>query len=221
MSAYPTPQPMARSFVVLGDSLSVWAFAPGETQPCKTCAWPTLLAAHDRDFVLIHNGAVAGNNTFQMISRFRRDVVAYPANMLIVLAGTNDVGQDYSVATIVANIHAIVRSAAGHGFQVVVLTIPPNNADRIMRLRRLRQTNAALINLGRTEGFQVIDIYSALVTDDGHLRRCYAAADGLHLSLAGEQKVAETVYAGLMAGPAPDASPSAPPWFGGDSGSGG
>jgi lysophospholipase L1-like esterase len=210
---YPTPRPMARSFVVMGDSLSAWAFAPGASSPCATCAWPELLAAHENDFVLVHNGAVAGNTTYQMVARLRRDVAPYRAKLLIVLAGTNDVGKNYDVSETLANVRTIVRSAKSRGMAVVVLTIPPNNTDRITQLARLRATNASLIRLGKTEGFEVVDIYSALALN-GRLNGAYAAADGLHLSLAGEQKVADTVYAQLMFGPvAPTARPTAPPWF--------
>jgi lysophospholipase L1-like esterase len=187
-----------RTFVVLGDSLSVWAFAPGASHPCKTCAWPTLLAVHQADFTLVHNGGVAGNTTTQMVARIRRDVLAYHADLLIVLAGTNDVGDDYYVSSTLANIRTIERSARTHGYAVVLLTMPPNNADTAGRLARLRATNAALFKMSKVEGFAVIDIYSPLATASGHLRPGYAAADGLHLSIAGEQKVAETVYAALM-----------------------
>jgi lysophospholipase L1-like esterase len=58
--------------------------------------------------------------------------------------------------------------------------------------------------LGEDEGIAVVDIYSALANAEGRLPAAYAAADGLHLSMRGEQVVADTVYARLTAGPAPD-----------------
>jgi lysophospholipase L1-like esterase len=186
--------------VVLGDSLSVWAFAPGASQPSKAFAWPALLAAHKADFTLVHNGSVAGNTTTQMVARFRRDVLTYDANLLIVLAGTNDFSDDYdySASSTLQNIRTIEQAARMHGFEVVLLTIPPNNVYAAGQRASLRAVNVGMVHMSGAEGFAVIDIYSPLATASGHLRPGYAAADGLHLSIAGEQKVAETVYAALM-----------------------
>ena len=191
-----------RSFVVLGDSLSIWAFAPRATRGSTSGAWPSLLAARDGDLTFLHNAAVPGDTTTQMLARLRRDVLAYHPDVLFVMGGTNDVGSGYSVATTVGNLRKIVEIAKARGIEVVLLTIPPNNAIRGYELKRLRAIDSALIGLGKAEGITVVDAYAALAAN-GRLPRAFVAADGLHLSMRGQQVLAAAVYARLNPPPAP------------------
>jgi lysophospholipase L1-like esterase len=191
------PAPKSRSFIVLGDSLSAWAFAPGRTKTSKTGAWPGLLAAEDSDIRLVHNAAVPGNTTAQMLARLRKDVLAYHPDILFVMGGTNDVGYGLAGSTTVTNIRRIVDTAKAQGIEVVLLTIPPNNDIPCRSVAKLRKTNVALKALGVAEGIDVIDVYAALATPSGRLPSAYAAADHLHLTLRGEAVVAATVYAAL------------------------
>ncbi len=186
-----------RGFVVLGDSLSAWSFEPGSFRSSGQGAWPYLLASMDPGLKLLHNAAVPGNTTSQMVWRFRRDVLAYEPDLLFVLGGTNDVELHWPVESTVADVRAIVRAAHAHGIEVVLLTIPPNNRLYSYERSWLRQTNAALRTMAAREGVLVVDSYSALVTSAGTLARCYAAADGLHLTKSAEQVIAREVYAAM------------------------
>jgi lysophospholipase L1-like esterase len=214
--AAPTGSPLPsiaagepRSFVALGDSLSVWSFTPGSRRLIRAGAWPYLLAALDPDLRLVHNAGVIGNNTSQMLGRLSRDVFAYHPDVLFVLGGTNDVGENFAVSTTVGNVRKIVRAAKARGIEVVLMTLPPSNSTSTSQLKRLRQTNAALIALGRAEGITVVDVYAALVTSSGRLIRADAATDGLHLNVRGEQVIAQTVFAAVTApaSPLPSATP--------------
>jgi len=203
-TAAPVPAP--RTFVVLGDSLSVWAFASHGTRASTTGAWPSLLAGMDSDLKLVHNAGVPGNTTTQMLARLRRDVFAYHPDILFVLGGTNDAGDDFAVSTTVANLRKIVEAARAQGIEVVLLTIPPNNALRSSRLARLRQTNTALIALGKADGITVSTSTRRLLgrrTASRGLRRRRRSAP----EHAGEEIVAATIYAQLTAAPAPQLAP--------------
>jgi lysophospholipase L1-like esterase len=191
--------------VVLGDSLSAWTFAPGSTIHTTSGVWPSLLAAQDPGLILANNAGIPANNTGQMLARLRRDVLDYDPDVLFLLGGTNDVGQDVPNSTAVANIRQIVETARGHGITVVLLTIPPANGDYAYRAQARQELNAALADLADQEGILLVDTYAALSTWDGHLAAEYAACDGLHLSQHGEQALADAVYLALHppAGPLP------------------
>jgi lysophospholipase L1-like esterase len=145
----------------------------------------------------VHNAAVPGNTTAQMLARLRKDVLAYHPDILFVMGGTNDVGYGLAGSTTVTNIRRIVDTAKAQGIEVVLLTIPPNNDIPCRSVPKLRKTNVALKALGVAEGIDVIDVYAALATPSGRLPSAYAAADHLHLTLRGEAVVAATVYAAL------------------------
>jgi lysophospholipase L1-like esterase len=189
-----------RTFVVLGDSLSTWAFAPGFTHPSDN-AWPRLLAALDPDLMLLHNSAVPGNTTAQMLARFRQDVLAYRPDVLFVMGGTNDVANGRPTSTTVANLRTIVESAKAAGIRVVLLTIPPNDGFGKNQLKKLRSINAALKRVGASERIAVVDAYQAVATSSGWLRKSCMAYDRLHLSQRGEEAVAAAVYERLSARP--------------------
>jgi acyl-CoA thioesterase I len=187
---------------VLGDSLSAWAFAPGSACGSASGTWPRVLAAMDSGLTLVHNGGVPGNTTSQMLARMQHDVLAYHPDVLFVLGGTNDVADDFAVSKTVANIRRIAQTATADGIEVVLLTVPPNDAMRGWELTRLREINAELLALGRAQGIVVVDVYAALASAGGRLPTAYAAADRLHLNLRGEATLAATVYAALTAPPA-------------------
>jgi lysophospholipase L1-like esterase len=145
----------------------------------------------------VNNAGIPGNTTSQMLSRLGRDVLAYKPDLLFVMGGTNDIGLDMSIANAVANIRRIVDTARANGITVVLMTVPPVDGDYAYRTANRAEYNADLATLAGQEGIMLVDVFSALVTEDGSLVPGYAAFDGLHLSQLGEQAVAETVYLSL------------------------
>jgi lysophospholipase L1-like esterase len=191
-----TPPGKPRRFVVLGDSLSYWAFPQSSSRP-SAAAWPYVLDSLASDLVLVHNSSVPGNTTSQMLARLKRDVFAYHPDVLFILGGTNDVSFDWPVATTVANLRAIIRSAKARGIEVVVLTVPPSNQLYSHEVRRLLQVNGGLKRVAAAEGVRVIDVFAALTNGNNYLPNAYVARDHLHLTVRGERVVAETVCQAL------------------------
>lgn len=189
------PARTAQTFVVLGDSLSVWAFSAHGTTPASGHAWPSLLAAQAPDLKLVFNAGVPGNNTTQMVARYRRDVQAHHPDVLFVMGGTNDIGERYCTCTVINNVRLIVKAAKSNGITVVLISIPPNNTSSMRT--PIRKVNAALAALAMTEGVAFVDVYSALVGARGHLASGYAARDGLHLTALGQSVLASTLYKSL------------------------
>jgi lysophospholipase L1-like esterase len=189
-----TAVPAPRRFVVLGDALSAWAFAPGATQPSTAGSWPSLLESRDPDLVLVKNAGVPSNTTAQMLARLGRDVLDYNPDVLFVFGGTNDVGTDQPVDRAVINIRRIVEAAKAAGITVVLMTVPPSNRDFERHQVAKSEYNSQLAALAQSEGVMLVDVFAALAAPDGSLVADYAAYDGLHLSTLGEQALADAVY---------------------------
>jgi len=198
-SLVPSTVPSAapRRFVVLGDSLSAWAFAPGSASPSTGGAWPEMLATEDPALILVNNAGVPGNTTAQMLARLQSDVLAFTPDLLFVLGGTNDIGYDVPASAVIANITQIVETAKARGIDVVLLTIPPANGQTELRRQARRDINADLATLAADEGILLVDVFSTLASPDENLADGYAAIDGLHLSIRGEQALADAVYRAL------------------------
>ncbi|MDL5351213.1 SGNH/GDSL hydrolase family protein [Microbacterium sp. zg-YB36] len=80
----------------------------------------------------LHNHGVGGNNTTQMLARVGASLSTAP-DVLHVMGGTNDVGQDVPTATSIANLTAMYDAAVAAGATLIRYTVPPrthNNNSR-------------------------------------------------------------------------------------------
>jgi lysophospholipase L1-like esterase len=182
-SAKPSATPAAAyRFVALGDSLTAWPTAS---------PWPSRLDAKDSRLTLVHNAGVPGDTTAQMLSRFKRDVVAYNPQVLFVLGGTNDMGKSISQATSIANLRAIIVAAQAKKMRVFLLTVPPQSSSSAAPV--INSFNAALLHLANSYRVVLIDIHAPLSTSTGVYQTKFTS-DGLHFNSLGAQTVANAVY---------------------------
>lgn len=178
----PTPAPIA-GLVTLGDSITAGA-------------WPGDIVAADGKVILLHNAGVGGNTTAQMLARLSTDVLAQSPDVVTVMGGTNDVGQNVPQETTIANLRAIVEAIKAANVKVVLLTIPPRTDPSFAA--PIRSLNATIQALAGSEGVALADIYPALAQADG----TYApglTADGVHPSVAGNAAIALVVEDALRA----------------------
>lgn len=129
-----------------------------------------------------------------MLYRLDRDVLDLHPDVLFILGGTNDVGYGVPDSVVVDNIRRIVEKAQSQGVSAILLTIPPNNQMYVSGRWHYTAINTGLAVLGQEEGILIVDVHSVLATPDGGLRGDYAAADGLHLSVSGEEAIADAVH---------------------------
>jgi lysophospholipase L1-like esterase len=179
--------PQKRSRVVfLGDSITdYWKlddYFPGKT------------------YVVINRG-IDGQTTPQMLVRFRQDVIDIHTNVLVVLAGTNDIagvtGRTRN-EDIEANYTSMAELARVNHIRVVFASLLPANnvssedARESYALRppeRILALNHWLKDYCAKNGLVYLDYFSALVDDKGMLKR-ELSDDGLHPNTAGYKIIA-------------------------------
>ncbi|MEG0185952.1 MAG: GDSL-type esterase/lipase family protein, partial [Stenotrophomonas sp.] len=74
------------------------------------------------------NRGIGGQTTAQMLLRFPQDVLALRPQVVVILAGTNDIAGNTGPATqamIEDNLHAMVELARAHGIGVVLASVLP------------------------------------------------------------------------------------------------
>jgi acyl-CoA thioesterase I len=159
------------------------------------------------------NRGIDGQTTPQMLVRFRQDVIDLHSAVLVVLAGTNDVAgvtgptrnQD-----IEANYASMAELARLHHIRVVFTSLLPVNnytedAKESFALRpreRILALNAWLKEYCAKIGLVYLDYFSAMVDDEGMLRRDLSH-EGLHPNASGYKimaPLAEKAVARAMAG---------------------
>jgi lysophospholipase L1-like esterase len=146
------------------------------------------------------NRGIDGQTTPQMLVRFRQDVIDLHPNVLIVLAGTNDVAGvtgRTSNEDIEANYASMAQLARRHHIRVVFASLLPVNnytddARESFALRpreRILALNVWLKDFCGKNRLVYLDYFSAVVDDKGMLKR-ELSDEGLHPNAAGYKVMA-------------------------------
>ncbi len=137
------------------------------------------------------NRGIGGQTTPQMLLRFRQDVIALQPDVVLILAGTNDIAGNTGPSTqamIEDNLHAMVELARAHGIAVVLASVLPVSEypwmPDIEPAPKVRALNAALKQYADAQGLVYLDYYTAMANAAGGLDPALAA-DGVHPTAKG------------------------------------
>lgn len=134
---------------------------------------------------------ISGQTTSQMLLRFRQDVIGLNPEVVVILAGTNDIAGNtgpITVPEIANNIFSMAEQARAHNIKVVLASVLPasnyswspsvNPVDKIVELNKLIKTYAEANNM------VYLDYYSAMVNEDKGLIEAYGR-DTVHPNAKG------------------------------------
>jgi lysophospholipase L1-like esterase len=137
---------------------------------------------------------IGGQTTPQMLLRFRADVIALQPQVVVILAGTNDIAGNTGPITLEeseGNLASMAELARAHGIRVVLSSVMPvsnyghdwkgNPLD--MRVERppekILELNAWIKKYAAANDCVYLDYFSAMVDDQGLLKK-ELSHDGLH-----------------------------------------
>ena len=147
------------------------------------------------------NRGISGQTTPQMLIRFRPDVIALNPDVVVILAGTNDIAGNTGPMTLQSiedNLASIAELARAHRIRVVLASLLPvsdyeKTADGQPRNQTTRrppeQINALnewMKKYAADNKMTYLDYYSAMVDDKGFLKD-ELSNDGLHPNAQGYQ----------------------------------
>ncbi len=145
------------------------------------------------------NRGISGQTTPQMLIRFRPDVVALKPEVVVILAGTNDIAGNTGPMTLESiedNLASIAELARAHGIRLVLSSVLPvsdyeKTADgqpRNQTTRRppeqIKALNEWMKKYAAEHKLTYLDYYSAMIDDKGFLRD-ELSNDGLHPNAQG------------------------------------
>lgn len=132
---------------------------------------------------------ISGQNTTQMKTRFQKDVIALNPQVVVIMAGTNDLAQGVSEADIAANIGEMASTAKAAGIKVVLCSVTPND-DTYSKLSNPKTKGAHIVKLNTliksladSNGYAWCNYWSSMVTDaetDLSMKMEYRLYDNLH-----------------------------------------
>ena len=142
---------------------------------------------------------ISGQTTPQMLVRFPQDVIRLEPDVVVILAGTNDIAGNTGPSTqtmIEDNIVSMVDLALANSISVVLCSVLPvsdypwkpglNPGPKIVEL------NAWMSQLAQNKGLVYVDYHSEMVNDSLGLAR-ELTYDGVHPNQAGYQVMARLV----------------------------
>lgn len=181
-------------FVALGDSIST-ADTAATGGGGYGAAWPHLACALSGQRLAFRgNAGVAGERSDQILARVP-NVVALGANIVVVMAGVNDITQGISFSAWSGNIKAIVAQLRASGIRPVLATLPPRSTSTY--LAQIIQWNAWLKAYARQHNLDLLDFFSVLVDPLTGLYKAGWTVDGLHPSQTAHVQIANYVVSQL------------------------
>ncbi len=141
------------------------------------------------------NRGIGGQTTPQMLLRFRPDVIKLAPEVVVILAGTNDIAGNTGPMTleeIEANLQTMAELARAHNIRVVLSSVlPVNNYTERSKIFFPLRPPAQVVELNRwikryatQNNLVYLDYFSAMVDDKGMLQ-ADLAEDGLHPNAKG------------------------------------
>ena len=190
----------AMTIVALGDSTT--AGTPGFQSPVEAppdgrgdpqsqyAYW--MMQRHPEWRVL--NRGVNGERTDEILQRFVRDVAAQQPQVVIILAGVNDIYQGVPAPRIIERLQALYAQAIQQHMTVVACTILPYRGIPEARRTAMAQVNAWIRDYSASHGLLFCDLFS-VVHDPASPWQLAGSPDGLHPDVTGYRAMGEALTA--------------------------
>lgn len=145
----------------------------------------------------VANFGVGGNVIWQMVYRYKRDVLRIMSNpdYVIVMGGINDIlGHNVTPEEVITDLSELYELIISSGAKVIPMEIAPCTVTNLY-VKRIKNANLGIHVLAEKIKVPVVPIYDALTdsTKSG-LNTEYDVGDGVHFNVNGYKKIGITVF---------------------------
>lgn len=177
-------------FAVLGDSISHGGanYIPAGQLSCQ---WETYSS------VPIKNLARSGDTTQMMLDRFDRDVLPFKPQVLIIMAGINDIRMGADAAAVIKNLEALRDKCLANEMTPIFCTLTSMNPE-LIRGKGINLTDGDWRQEREKVNFWImntpyfVDVAESLTDEFGYLKAEFTP-DGLHPALRGKKIIGELI----------------------------
>lgn len=131
---------------------------------------------------------ISGQQTDQMLVRFRPDVIDLHPSVVVILAGTNDIHAEKPLGWIMDNITSMVELAKANNITPVLCSVTPVIGyplkPYINAVATVNELNRMIKDYAVKNKITYVDYYSAMVDEKGGMR-VELTGDGIHPNLEG------------------------------------
>lgn len=131
---------------------------------------------------------ISGQESYEMLARFRQDVLALSPLAVVINCGTNDIAENfcpYDEDITMDNIKSMTELALHNGITVILSSVLPcdhfiwNRSVRNVP-QKIRSLNARIMQLAEQLSLPYIDYYNAMVYNEGGAINPAYSDDGVH-----------------------------------------
>ncbi len=131
---------------------------------------------------------IGGQESYEMLARFRQDVLALSPRAVVINCGTNDIAENfcpYDEDITMDNIKSMTELALHNGITVILSSVLPcdhfiwNRSVRNVP-QKIRSLNARIMELAEQLSLPYIDYYNAMVYNEGGAINPAYSEDGVH-----------------------------------------
>jgi lysophospholipase L1-like esterase len=140
----------------------------------------------------ILNRGVRGQRTDQILRRFDWDVLPLNPDLVVVLAGVNDIHQDRELPQIQQNLTAIYDKVLSQKYRLLLCTILPLDILDKAQKEKIHQMNAWVRNKAEVMKAGFCDTYAAL-EDPARPGFLTGSPDDIHPDVEGYKKMGEAI----------------------------
>lgn len=145
------------------------------------------------------NCGINGERSDEIATRFDRDVLAHRPDVVVIIAGVNDVYQGRPASHVTDALGGMYDRAGAAGLAVVAGTIVPYNTATPDQNARMHDINDWIAQAARDRaGFWFADTRSA-AADPAHPDRLAGSPDNLHPDVDGYRRMAEALAPAIAA----------------------
>ncbi len=145
------------------------------------------------------NRGISGQTTPQMLVRFRADVIALRPEIVVILAGINDIAENTgptTLETIANNLYSMAELAEANHVKVILCSVLPANDfpwnSNQKPAEKIRILNTMIKNYADAKGVLYLDYFSYMLDEYNGLKAIYSG-DGVHPNKLGYQIMAALV----------------------------
>jgi len=155
---------------------------------------------NDKNYI---NRGISGQTTPQMLLRFRPDVIELQPEIVVILAGTNDIAGNTgptTLETILGNLISMCELAKVNKIKVVLCSVLPAYdypwKKGLEPAAKIEALNAMIIKYAKANNITYVDYYSAMVDERKGLKSIYSE-DGVHPNKEG-YRVMESIIEAII-----------------------
>ncbi len=179
-AGYPGYDPSYR----MGNEKSQYSYWLIESAKLK--GWPN---------IEFDNKGVPGELAQYMYSRLVTLLGKKSYDIIVILGGTNDIGWGMDPHQIFENLKRLWVTAKASGAHVIACTVPPIGSVYSPVQNAQDTLNKKILNeQSPNDKIFRIDLFNALVNEEGLLKPDYDAGDGVHFSIEGYKRMGEFIW---------------------------